>query len=133
MKRLKNHKIFIEEMVTAFPEIKSEVFDEDYLGAISLQIGCFRRFTQRAIDANKLDTVKKCFEFIDSNTGVVDFEIENSLCISYLGKLNIAKNSSVERLLSDKLKNVREQLTNYYESTSKNERLNSFLDGLKDD
>ncbi|MDR3694589.1 hypothetical protein [Mucilaginibacter sp.] len=133
MTKLKNRKTFINELVDTFPQIKSEVFDEDYKKFISLQIGCFRHFTQNAIDTGDLKTVKKCFEFVDKNFETVVFEIENSLMISYLGKLNIAKGSQVDKLLPLKLKNAKEVLTSYYESPSKNERANKFLDDIKDD
>jgi hypothetical protein len=130
MKILKDQKTFINELVTVFPEINSEVYDEDYLGLISLQIGCFRRFTQKAIDNNDLDTVKKCFDFVDANLETAVFGVENSLMISYLGKLNIIECSAVDRLLSSKMKSAREQLTSYYESLSKDEKVNKFFDDL---
>jgi hypothetical protein len=132
MTTLKNHECFINELVSAFPEIKDEVLDEDYLGLISLQIGCFKRFTQKAIDIDDLVTVKKCFEFVNRKFETVEFEIENALLISYLGKLNITKNSEVEKLLSTKLKGAIERLTFYYESNPKNEKRDKFLNDLKD-
>ncbi|BAU52314.1 DUF7674 family protein [Mucilaginibacter gotjawali] len=133
MTKLKNQKIFISELVDTFPQIKSEVFDEDYKKFISLQIGCFRHFTQNAIDAGDLETVKKCFEFVDINFNAVVFRIENSLMISYLGKLEIARDSEVEKLLPVKLKKAKEELAAYYESLSKDETLNKFLADIKTD
>lgn len=133
MTKLKNRKTFIKELIGTFPQIKSEVLDEDYRKFVSLQIGCFRHFTQKAIDTGDLETVKKCFEFVDKSFETVVFEIENSLMISYLGKLKIAKDSEVEKLLPIKLKKAKEELGAYYESLSKDERLNKFLDDIKGD
>lgn len=78
------------------------------------------RFTQDAIDLNDLATVKKCFDFVDKNLEAVVFEVENSLVISYLGKLKIIKNSSVETLLSVRSKDLRTTLKSYNESSFKN-------------
>jgi len=115
----KSNESFIMDLTTVFPDIREEVLDEDYLGLVSLQIGCFRRFTQRAIDRNDLITVKKCFDFADENMDIVEFAVENSLVISYLGKLNILENSTVEKMLSTKFKDLRAALASYYESSPK--------------
>jgi hypothetical protein len=130
MNNLKNEQAFIKELISAFPEIKNEILDEDYAGLISLQIGCFKRFTQKAIDNNDLDVVKKSFQFVEANIGTVEHKIENALYISYLGKLNIVKNSKVEKLLPDSLKRALFELNAYNTSGSKNEKLNKFLNDL---
>jgi hypothetical protein len=129
----KSQETFINELITAFPEIKTQISDEDNLGLISLQIGCFRRFTQKAIDLNDLRTVKKCFDFAGVNVGDVTLPVENSLFISYLGKLNIIQGGEVEKLLSANLKDFRKTLQTYYESEPKDEKLKKFLDELKND
>jgi len=130
---LKNDKNFINDLINAFPEIKEGVLDEDYEGLTSLQIGVFRRFTQKAIDANDLETVKKCFDFADENVGLVEHCIENSLYISYLGKLKFTSNNAAEKLLSPKQRNLIDELNKYYSTLSKNERVNKFLDDLARD
>lgn len=127
---MKNNDAFIDELVDAFPEIREEVLDEDYVGLITLQIGCFRRFTQKAIDAKDLDIVRKCFQFVDVNIGVVENKIENALYISYLAHLNIVKNSKVEKLLPNKLKNALIDINTYNNSSTKNNELNNFLKDL---
>jgi len=129
----KDHQTFIDELIVAFPEIKDEVLDEDYLGLTTLQIGCFKRFTQKAIDNNDLILVKKCFDFVDSNIDVVEYNVENSLVISYLGKLNFSNDCEVDKLLTKKLRELRVTLAEYYATPSKNEKLNKFLKDLEDD
>lgn len=126
----KTKAAFIEELVLTFPEIRDEVFDEDYLGLISLQIGCFRRFTQNAININDLETVQKCFDFVDNNLDIVEFDVENSLVISFLGKLNFDKNIGASKLLSSKLTEMIEVLKSYYSSFSKDKKLLNFLKDL---
>jgi hypothetical protein len=132
MSHLKNQEAFINELISTFPEIKSEVLDEDYLGLVSLQIGCFRRFTQDAIVNNNLPLVKKCFDFIDKSIDAATQDIKNSIAISYLSKLDIKK-GKIETLLSFKLKNILNELNEYYESLAKDEQLNKFLHDLKND
>jgi len=121
---------FIKELIGNFPEIKEELLDDDLEGIITLQIGCFKRFTQKAIDNKDLNTLRKCFQFVDSNISQVNPEIENALVISYLGKLNIPKNSQVDYLLSKRLRNIIIELNDYYSSRIKNHSLKDFLSGL---
>jgi hypothetical protein len=131
MNAMKDNDTFINDLVNTFPEIREEVLDEDYSGLITLQIGCFRRYTQNAIDANDLDTVKKCFRFVESNIGAVENKIENALYISYLSHLNILNNSKIKSLLPPNLKSAFIAINDYNESASKNDKLNSFLKNLK--
>jgi hypothetical protein len=133
MSEIKNTKTFIAELVASFPEIIDDVLDENNLGFISLQIGCFRRFTQEAINGYDLNTVKKCIAFADANFETTEWEVTNSLSISFVGKLDFSKNRSAEKLLTDKLTGVRSQLDLYYNSLSKDEKLNKFLKDLGQD
>jgi hypothetical protein len=127
MADLKDTTVFINELVNTFPEIRDEVFDEDYEGLTSLQIGCFRRYAQRAIDGNDLDIFERCISFVETNINSVQFEIENSLVISFLGKLDFTKNENAIKLVPDSLKNIIEALANYYSNFSKDEKLMKFL------
>ncbi|MGZ3814024.1 MAG: DUF7674 family protein [Mucilaginibacter sp.] len=127
----KDENAFLNDLIQEFPTIKEEVMDEDYLGLISLQLGCFRRFTQKAIDTDNLDLIKKCFLFVDENFDIVSAEIKSSLYISYLAKLNFSPKSKVEGLLPLKLKKAIKDVNEYYASTSENEKLNKFLKGIK--
>ena len=111
--------IFIHDLILNFHEIKDEVLDEDYLGLFSQQIGCFREFTQKAIDDNNINLALKCFEFVAEYLPKVIFEVENSLVISCLGKLKIPKGSQIEGLIPKELKSIIDSLEAYY-----NENLN---------
>jgi len=124
---LKDQHSFIEDLVNHFPEIKDEVLDDDWTGLITLQIGCFMRFTQKAIDTNDITTIKNCFRFVDDNLDAVEFNVENSLTISWLGKLDFAKNKVAFDLLSTKLKNLYTQLRQWNTDIPKNQKLNTFL------
>lgn len=106
MTNIKDHRAFINDLILAFPEIEEEVLDEDNLNSITLQLIEFKAFTQKAIDSNDLETVKRCFEFVASNWNSIEFEMENSLTITYLAKLKIIKDSNAERLLPTMLKAV---------------------------
>ena len=88
MNSLKSNEEFIQDLVDLFPEIKDEIQDKDYTSLATLQIGCFRHFTQEAINSNNLETVIKCYNFVDRNIGKVGHKIESALYISYLGKLD---------------------------------------------
>ena len=123
-----DYKTFINDLIRNFPEIKEEILDEGYTGNITLQIGCFKRFTQKAIDSYNFNTIKKCFQFVDLNIDRVEFEIENSLVITYLGDLDFSMNLKAENLLSEKLKHIIYELRKYYLSPIKNEKLRKFLD-----
>jgi len=127
---LKNSKQFVTELISEFPEIKADILDEDHLGLISLQVGDFRNFTQRAIDHHHLDLVKRCFSFLDERIDLVDDEVQNSLFISFLGKINFGGNKLVEDLLPFKLAEIVAQLNEYDKSTEKNEQAKKFLDDL---
>lgn len=97
--KIKDHRAFINDLILAFPEIEEEVLDEDNLNSITLQMIGFKAFTQKAIDSNDVETIKRCFEFVSSNWNSIEFKVENSLMITYLAKLKIVKGSNAERLL----------------------------------
>lgn len=127
---MKTDKQLITDLIIVFPGIKDDILDEDYINITSLQIGCFRQFTQQAIDANDLEKVSRCFLFVNENYDNVSDKTRNSFAVSYLGKLNIDKNSPVARLLSAKFIQIRKELAEYYESLEKDERLNNFIKTL---
>jgi len=115
---LKTIDVFIKDWVDRFPEIAEEVLDEDYIGIFTLQIGCFKRFTQKAIDLGDLETIRKCFNFMEENISGVEFKIENALFISYLGKLDFKGSSQIENLMPQRLKKVLSELKIYYDRQS---------------
>ncbi|WP_316835425.1 hypothetical protein [Pedobacter nutrimenti] len=112
---MKNIDVFIKDLVDRFPEIREEVLDEDYIGIFTLQIGCFKRFTQKAIDLGDLETIKRCFNFVEENISGVEFKIENALFISYVGKLDFKGSSQIENLIPQTLKKVLGELKFYYD------------------
>lgn len=129
-----DRKEFIATMLETFPEIKDEVLDEDNNGIITLQIGCFKRFTQRAIDENNLEIVQKCFQFIDDTIekagGKSKSKVENAIYLSFLAKLNFDNNPNAKKYLSKKLLLAKNDLDQYEQSGSKNNKLNKFLNQL---
>jgi len=126
----KDQHSFIEDLANTFPELRDEVLDENWTGLITLKIGCFMRFTQKAIDANDIPTITNCFQFVDDNLDAVEFDVENSLTISWLGKLDFAKNKAAFNLLPAKLRNLYTQLQQWDTDPSKNQNLNTFLHHL---
>jgi len=128
----KTEEYFINDLVSAFPDLKEEILDEDWMGLTSLQIGCFLKFTQRAIDENDVSLALKCFQFVDYDINKVKFEIENSLVISWINKLDFTKNENLYELFPDDFKDIRKKFEDQYDSPSKNEKLNSFLKGLNE-
>jgi hypothetical protein len=48
---LLGHKEFTPALVEAFPGLREEVEDEVYSGLLHLEMACFTRYTQAAIDA----------------------------------------------------------------------------------
>jgi len=119
--------IFIHDLILNFPEIKDKVLDEDYLGLFSQQIGCFREFTQKAIDNNDINLALKCFKFVAEYLPKVIFEVENSLVISWMTKLDFSKNKSLEKLLPPDFIKIRKQFEDHYTNQSANEKINAFL------
>jgi hypothetical protein len=127
---MKNNITFINELVKNFPNLQKELLCDDNKGVITLQIGCFKRFTQEAIDNNDLDIVKRCFDFVDTYINDVEHRTENALVVSYLGKLKIPVDSVVENLLSKKLKKIILELNKYYTSSPTNKKLKDFLNSI---
>jgi hypothetical protein len=126
----KNNTSFITDLINTFPEIKEDILDEDYINLIGLQIACFAWFTQKAININNIALIIKCFQFVDDNIDIVEFDVENSLTVSWLGKLNFDNNKNAYQLLSSKLKGFYSALQKHYTKPSRNEKLNKFLKGL---
>lgn len=125
--KLKNRETFVSYLAEKFPSIKDELLDEDYEGLLSLQIGVFRAYTQKSIDTFDNNTALKCFKFVDHVLSEVDNNVENSLVISFLGKLNFIKNPNLKEMLPKKLKVFIDALDNHSKSTPSNNKLDSFL------
>ncbi|KQM75258.1 hypothetical protein ASE74_20785 [Pedobacter sp. Leaf216] len=125
-----NNKEFIKILINAFPEIKEDVLDEDNDGLITLQIGYFKRFAQKAIDENNSGKIKKCFKFIDDTIGKVDSRLENAIYLSFLRKLDFDKNPNAKKILSKKMLLAKNDLDRYDTSSGTNDKLNKFLNDL---
>ncbi|WCT10771.1 DUF7674 family protein [Mucilaginibacter jinjuensis] len=122
-----NAESFVFQLITEFPELKEDILDEELT---SLQIMSFRAFTQKAIDVNDLELVKRCLTFVDGVLDAVDPEINNSLYLSYLGKLNFKNNSHALNLLPVKLSKAISELNKAYAESSKNDQANNFIKNL---
>ncbi|MGN8072816.1 hypothetical protein [Mucilaginibacter sp. SG564] len=125
-----SEKEFVNLLVNKFPEISEEVLDEDYEGLLTLQVSCFKRFTQESINNNDLQRVSLSFDFVNQMIDKVVQKVENALYISYLGHLIIPKGSNVEKMLPHKLKKAYEDIHKYNSSQSQNSKLNKFLEDL---
>lgn len=122
-----NAESFVTQLITEFPEIKEDILDEELT---SLQIMSFRAFTQKAIDVNDLELIKRCFAFVDRVLDIVDFQINNSLYISYLSKLRFKGESQALKLLPIKLSKAIAELNQASAIGSKNDKLNNFIKNL---
>jgi len=126
----KDYEFFIDELISTFPKIREEVLDEDWIGLIHLQVGCFTRYTQKAIDDNNISAALNCFQFVEERLNKVQFEIENALVISWMTKLDFTKNERLYNLISPDFKYLRKTFEDHYNNPSKKEKLNSFLKDL---
>ena len=124
-----NNKEFIDKLTNTFPEIKEEVMDEDFEGLITLQIGCFMRYTQKAIDTNNEISINNSFQFVLDNLESVNDRIENALYISFLNKLSFTKNISAKSLLPPKLLAAKNKMDEY-DKAPHSEEVKKFLDSI---
>jgi hypothetical protein len=124
-------KTFLNELVNAFPEIREDVYDKDWMGLISLQVGCFKRYTQKAIDTNNIPVALKCFQFVEEIINKVEFDIENALVISWISHLSFTKNENLYSQFPPDLKEIFIKLQQHYNSVSKDEKLNTFLSSIR--
>lgn len=103
---------FLNDLGNQFPGIRTELFDEDYEDNSTLQIDVFLRYTLRLIENNDVDAIKTCLDFVDSHISGISRRYENSLVVSYLGKINFLP-PSIRRLLSKRLLVYVEALENH--------------------
>lgn len=85
---LNGRKEFVSALVNEFPELREEVEDEIYSGLLHLEMACFARYTQDAIDQGDAERVSKCFNFADRFFVNADSNLNNALIVSYLENLN---------------------------------------------
>jgi len=133
----KNQERFINDLCKSFPEIEKDINDEDYLGIFSLQIGVFRQYTQNAINNKNFDLVNKYTKFISEQLqnihklGVNQKEasnIENSLILSYIGKLDFKDYSAPQWIIQ-----TQKELQEYNYSVVQDDKLIKFLEKNQED
>jgi hypothetical protein len=75
---LLGHKEFTPALIQAFPGLREEVGDEVYCGLLHLEMACFTRYTQAAIDAGDYERLGKCYEFADRFFRSADDDLKNA-------------------------------------------------------
>jgi hypothetical protein len=88
---LLGHREFTPALIEAFPELREEVEDEVYSGLLHLEMACFARYTQAAIDAGDHKRLGECYEFADRFFRVADDELKNAFYVSYLENLSFGR------------------------------------------
>jgi hypothetical protein len=75
---LLGHKEFTPALIKAFTEVREEVEDEVFSGLLHLEMACFARYTQAAIDAGDYERLSECYEFADRFFRAADDELKNA-------------------------------------------------------
>ena len=88
---LLGHREFTPALIEAFPELREEVEDEVFSGLLHLEMACFARHTQAAIDAMDDERLGKCYEFADRFFRAADDELKNAFYVSYLENLSFGR------------------------------------------
>jgi hypothetical protein len=80
-----DHRQFVEPLLAEFPELTDAVADED--GLLHLEMACFARHTQAAIDDNQRETATRCIRFADRVFQHADADVKNAVYVPYLENL----------------------------------------------
>ena len=121
-----NKKDFLNKLIQCFPDIKEEILDNDYNGLFSLQVGVFRDITQKAIDTHDLENVEKYTQSILDNFDNFDDDVNNSIILSYIQKLNFKDYKTPSFFM-----NFQKELKEYEQSSYTDEKLIDFLKSIK--
>jgi len=121
-----NKKDFLNKLIQCFPDMKEEILDDDYNGLFSLQVGVFRDITQKAIDTHDLENVEKYTQFILDNFDDFDDDVNNSIVLSYIQKLNFKDYKAPSFFM-----NFQKELKEYEQSSYTDEKLIDFLKSIK--
>ena len=121
-----NKKDFLNKLIQCFPDMKEEILDDDYNGLFSLQVGVFRDITQKAIDTHDLENVEKYTQFILDNFDNFDDDVNNSIILSYIQKLNFKDYKTPSFFM-----NFQKELKEYEQSSYTDEKLIDFLKSIK--
>lgn len=121
-----NKELFLEKLISSFPQLKENILDEDYEGLLSLQIGEFRIATQQAMDEHKIQEANEYLLFIMNHFYEFDDDVQNSIVISYIQKLNF-----VNIPIPPFFDKIQKQLNEYYASAYSDEKLLDFLKKIR--
>ena len=121
-----NKKDFLNKLIQCFPDMKEEILDDDYNELFSLQVGVFRDITQKAIDTHDLENVEKYTQFILDNFDNFDDDVNNSIILSYIQKLNFKDYKTPSFFM-----NFQKELKEYEQSSYTDEKLIDFLKSIK--
>ena len=121
-----NKKDFLNKLIQCFPDMKEEILDDDYNELFSLQVGVFRDITQKAIDTHDLENVEKYTQFILDNFDNFDDDVNNSIVLSYIQKLNFKDYKTPSFFM-----NFQKELKEYEQSSYTDEKLIDFLKSIK--
>jgi hypothetical protein len=91
-----SHEHFIEQLLTEFPELQTEVLNETRAGLLHLETACFARHTQAAIDNHNVEVLQRCFCFAMRIFQDADADVKNAMYVSYLEHLNL-ENGKTQR------------------------------------
>ena len=121
-----NKKDFLNKLIQCFPDMKEEILDDDYNELFSLQVGVFRDITQKAIDTHDLENIEKYTQFILDNFDDFDDDVNNSIVLSYIQKLNFKDYKTPSFFM-----NFQKELKEYEQSSYTDEKLIDFLKSIK--
>ncbi len=91
-------------LIDEFPEFRDELEELD--GLLHVQFGCLSNYTEAAIDAGDLSTVRRHLEFIDRVFAQADEFVDNAVRVSYLEHIFFTGpyGAPAEALLSSRLR-----------------------------
>ena len=118
---LLGHKEFTPALIEAFPELREEVEDEVFAGLLHLEMACFARYTQAAIDAGDDGRLGVCYEFADRFFLAADDELKNAFYVSYLENLHFGRpgDEKAKSLMPPALLEGRHEIMRYLEELSR--------------
>jgi hypothetical protein len=85
-----DHALFIEALRREFPVLVPHLEDETTRGLLHVEMGCFARFTQQAIDDGDREAVAQSFQLAHHLFHDGDEAVKNAVAVSYLEYLNFA-------------------------------------------
>ena len=107
---------FVELVLAEFPQLREEFAEAE--GLLHLEMGTFNRFSQKAIDHNDLDTLKRCYELLAGVMKTAPSEVENAIHVSFLENLDFERSphgAEARRLLPPVLKKALDEVNELWE------------------